>query len=891
MASLSPFEIEEKLGTIRKPLMVKGKPGTLSVCMIVKNEEQNIARAIKSFLAFADEIVVNDTGSTDRTCEIVQSLPKTKLIHSTWIGDFSYSRNLSLGAASCSWILWLDADDVVPENMVGDFNKLKKAPLDRAFGFQVVNTQNGQPMGMRFIQTRMFPNHPQIRFERKIHEQIIYSLAKLGLHMFYLETEIWHMGYEDDTLRVEKSRRNLALLLQEEDAKIDPTVMNQIGDAYAIIEDYPKAIEWYQKAFETPNAIKANRDLYKNAPVNIGRCYQRQKDFTKAIEWYNIALDLNSNNPDSLFYKAETLLQSGDKQAAVPLFKQLLTSKIAHSSVGTQHDVIKLYSFKYYGEYLLEQKQFEPLIPLCEEYRKKYPTIVDSLFFQGLALLGMQQPAQAVTYLEAGIKAMPAYKQEYWFALLHAYELLGQSHKREETQRRMQLVYPNLAANANQQPNDSIMLSVCMIVKNEEGALPACLESIKGIWDELIIVDTGSTDKTTQIATQYGAQVHHFAWCDDFAAARNESIAHAKGSWVLWLDADDVILPEDAVRLRALCVKLAQKAHSLLIKSSADGGNTGSVFNQIRLFPNHKGVHFEGRIHEQILPSLNAANIVVEFHTIKIIHTGYADPELVKKKHERNLKLMLEDVNTNPATTTAVRLWSIAGSYHDLGNWETAIEWYQKSLEMAERKGNDPHVKTLAPVKIAACLAELGHYEQGLQGVEKVLQKDSHNAEAILLRAQILNSLQKREQARAAFEQLFWFEEQRTLMPLDFQGIKIKAIEFLGQYWDNCGKRDVAVALLKQGVGLAKGEPLSAWTIIHIYFEYEEYAACENMLQFGLTFEANPDILLELGKVLILQNKIEEALLLLQQGCASYPAHTGLQQLSQMLVQDIDGNE
>ena len=85
-----------------------------------------------------------------------------------------------------------------------------------------------------------------------------------------------------------------------------------------------------------------------------------------------------------------------------------------------------------------------------------------------------------------------------------------------------------------------------MIVKNEQQNLPACLASVEGIFDEIVIVDTGSTDRTKQIAREFGARVFDFAWIDDFAAARNKVLAHATGDYAFWLDADDFVEPQNS---------------------------------------------------------------------------------------------------------------------------------------------------------------------------------------------------------------------------------------------------------------------------------------------------------------------------------------------------------
>ena len=97
-----------------------------------------------------------------------------------------------------------------------------------------------------------------------------------------------------------------------------------------------------------------------------------------------------------------------------------------------------------------------------------------------------------------------------------------------------------------------ITISLCMIVKDEEAVLKRCLESVEGIADEIIVVDTGSQDRTKEIAEEIGAKVYRFPWIDDFAAARNFSFSKADMDYCLWLDADDVILPEDRRQLKEL---------------------------------------------------------------------------------------------------------------------------------------------------------------------------------------------------------------------------------------------------------------------------------------------------------------------------------------------------
>ena len=95
-------------------------------------------------------------------------------------------------------------------------------------------------------------------------------------------------------------------------------------------------------------------------------------------------------------------------------------------------------------------------------------------------------------------------------------------------------------------------LTITLIVRNEEQTLGRCLDSVRGLANEIMVVDTGSTDGTREIAAAHGARVFHFPWCDDFAAARNESLRHATGQWVLWLDADEYFDQPNLEKVKSL---------------------------------------------------------------------------------------------------------------------------------------------------------------------------------------------------------------------------------------------------------------------------------------------------------------------------------------------------
>jgi GT2 family glycosyltransferase len=159
-------------------------------------------------------------------------------------------------------------------------------------------------------------------------------------------------------------------------------------------------------------------------------------------------------------------------------------------------------------------------------------------------------------------------------------------------------------------------VSLTMIVRNEQDNLPNCLRSVAGLFDEIIVVDTGSKDRTPEIARELGAQVFEFDWVNDFAAARNAALSHATGDYAFWLDADDVIDPPERERLERLIAGLRPGDQAAYVvrcacDPSTDGSGGHTVVDHIRLFPVRDDVRWTYRVHEQVLPALRRANLPV----------------------------------------------------------------------------------------------------------------------------------------------------------------------------------------------------------------------------------------------------------------------------------------
>lgn len=177
---------------------------------------------------------------------------------------------------------------------------------------------------------------------------------------------------------------------------------------------------------------------------------------------------------------------------------------------------------------------------------------------------------------------------------------------------------------------ESKLLSLCMIVRNEEKVLERCLKSVKEFVDEIIIVDTGSTDKTKQIAQKFTDKIYDFEWIDDFSAARNYAFDKAEGSYIMWLDADDVITPSDLQKLMVLKGEMTGQVDVYMLKYDIAFDNVGRAtfsYYRERILKNDKTFRWEGVVHEIIAPHGK-----IEYVDISIQHKK-------NKQHDKNRNL------------------------------------------------------------------------------------------------------------------------------------------------------------------------------------------------------------------------------------------------------------
>lgn len=194
-------------------------------------------------------------------------------------------------------------------------------------------------------------------------------------------------------------------------------------------------------------------------------------------------------------------------------------------------------------------------------------------------------------------------------------------------------------------------LSLCMIVRNEESFLADCLDSVKEVVDEMIVVDTGSTDGTVAIAERFGAQVVAFPWIGDFAAARNVSLSHATGDWILVMDADERLEPGQGEAIRKLLQDEAVAGYSLRIRHLLGVREEGkaTVSPMFKLFRNRPEIRYEGAVHEQLASSAERTGLKSILANVMITHLGYLDEfGRTEDKIRRNLEIIDRQLEKDP---------------------------------------------------------------------------------------------------------------------------------------------------------------------------------------------------------------------------------------------------
>ncbi|MEH7384273.1 glycosyltransferase [Bacillus sp. JJ1521] len=320
-------------------------------------------------------------------------------------------------------------------------------------------------------------------------------------------------------------------------------------------------------------------------------------------------------------------------------------------------------------------------------------------------------------------------------------------------------------------------ISLCMIVKNEEKFLDRCLSSVKGKVDEIIIIDTGSTDKTKEIAHLFNAQVFDLEWNDDFSYARNASIEKATSEYILVLDADEYL--DETCNIQNI-LETEVDHYTVRIKNHLTSG--GAIFHlAVRLFKNNRGLNYFGKIHEHLNVEDKSLNLTHQFANMLINHEGYKEEIVIeKKKHERNIKLLLEEVENNPS---GYNYYNLGTQYKANHEYEKAIDAYQIAYPLSKDR---LYVKTLL-YNMIDCLRQLKRYEDALNVVDASIESFPNYTDFYFLKGKIYEELNYFIDAERAYKQCLKLGEVKLFQTLEGVGSFLSCVR-LGSIYIKQGK-------------------------------------------------------------------------------------------------------
>ncbi|MBI1756585.1 MAG: glycosyltransferase [Fimbriimonas ginsengisoli] len=348
-----------------------------------------------------------------------------------------------------------------------------------------------------------------------------------------------------------------------------------------------------------------------------------------------------------------------------------------------------------------------------------------------------------------------------------------------------------------------VELCACLIVRDEERNLGRCLASLKGLVDRIVVVDTGSTDRTVEIATKHGATIGHFEWCDDFAAARNAALDLATGDWALWIDADEELPAESHGTIRAALIRPHYASFNVPIVNfmGAKGEAEQFVHAPTRLFRRLPGARFTGRIHEQIAQSLVPSGLpVATLEAARLLHHGYR-PEAIaaKDKLGRDLALLWAEVRERPEDS--FQWFNLANALSIAGRHSEADQAARSSIRTLV--GAEAHAASAHQVLVVALEAQ-GKLEAALVAADDAERAGGVPVVIAFDRASVLFKLGRLAEALAQIEICLGLE-----WPAGATGdrglVTYKRDVLQGQILAAAGRFDEALGALEKALGAHPG--------------------------------------------------------------------------------------
>jgi tetratricopeptide (TPR) repeat protein/cellulose synthase/poly-beta-1,6-N-acetylglucosamine synthase-like glycosyltransferase len=501
----------------------------------------------------------------------------------------------------------------------------------------------------------------------------------------------------------------------------------------------------------------------KRAALN-GYCKEGMELYDEAGQYADIALSLEKNNPSAFNLKGVLAYKYGERAEAERLFSEAIKCDpsfgepytnlgVLRWAAGLKEEAVPLAEkgfvlYPYINDiatiyhsmitaledYERGEKRFREAKSLCPLNRKIAFFLVDILIRQGKNEEAIEdiEDAMLVFGMDDGIIS----------AALKVREKAGPKEIKKQGSRIQG--FKGSSGEAETLPSKSRFsdsISLCMIVKNEEKYLARCLWSVRDLVGEMIVVDTGSGDRTKDIARIFGAKVYDFGWTNDFSEARNFSLSKASGDWIMVLDADEVISPEDHDALALIMRRKSGKtaAYSLVTRNyvrdmavtgwtpndgryAEEAGSGWFPSEKVRLFRNDRRIRFDNPVHELVEFSLARARIKVKKCSVPVHHYGKMDSEKVLSKGEDYYLLGKKKLEEKAGDLQA--LFELAVQATELKRYDDAVELWQMVIDF--RGGVPPESLSRAYLNIGAVHLERGRYEEALLSSRKAMDLNPH---------------------------------------------------------------------------------------------------------------------------------------------------------------------
>jgi len=413
-------------------------------------------------------------------------------------------------------------------------------------------------------------------------------------------------------------------------------------------------------------------------------------------------------------------------------------------------------------------------------------------------------------------------------------------------------------------------VSLCMIVRDAANTLHSCLRSIRPWVNEIIVVDTGSVDGTPELASQYDVKLFHFLWRDDFSVARNESLCYAQHQWLFWMDADDVIDEKNGRKLQGLIEQqISDHILGFVLQVQCPGARPDdlTVVDHVKVFRNQPDLRFEGRIHEQILPSIRRAGGDVLFTDIFVVHAG-ADqsPEGRRRKHARDLRLLMLEAADRP--NHPFTLFNLGMTYLDAGMHAEAVIALEASRVFSVT--TESHVRKLYALLAAGYLG-LGRDQQALAICREGLRIYPEDVELLFRLGVIAHRNHNLEEARDAYVRLLQGKSDRVFSSCDSALNGYKAKYNLGCVYQDMGRLEDAELVLRESIQEQPTFSPAVYALIDILLAEQKLEDASRTLEEVSEALSESDVLILKSRIAVVQGNSSQVQTALNEYIASHP--------------------